>query len=1089
MSARCESVSVVVGGLVQWKNAKTFGVVTDIDDRAIRVRWDDGGLPSQFVVESPPLLRVDLQGQTVRIMSTGEDAAALSLAEASTPAWQCFVAAASGGRVGNFLEADLRPILITDPVSRFQANHIGSLRQYRLQEVTRWYRVQHLYDDLISLGQVGVDIKPHQVSVAHKVVSNYPHRFLLCDEVGLGKTIEAGMVLKELRARGGGRRILAIVPPSLVRQWQFEMKSKFNESFSVLNTDTVRYMRNQGQTDNPFTYYDSVLCSSGWIANPKWATLCSEVDWDIVILDEAHHARSRRSGNRVSTTRLYRLIRDLATPEHFSRRGMLFLTATPMQLDTHELYSLVELLDPVLFPSEDHFEQHRKAVPGLSQLVERLYLHGFPLPSEDPDETITQVANWLHLDKKVALERLSAGRESIEKIANELADRHLLSEVLIRNRKAVVGGFMPRIATRWKVELTSEEREALHSIEEYVQYGYQLAERTNDNAVGFVMVIFQKLMASSIAAIRGSLNRRREKIQASIERSQVSSQTTELEERLEDDNNAEDVVGTVGTMSAMVSEELSLLNRAIVILDRVRSDSKANVLAEQLSRLFDDDPNEKVLLFTEFRETQRYLAELLTARGWGVNVFHGQMKPEEKDQAVEFFRGNTGPQILISTEAGGEGRNFQFCHMLVNYDLPWNPMRVEQRIGRIDRIGQDRTVSIFNLWVKDTIEEDILDVLENRISVFEETVGGLDPILGEAESDMRKIMRIAGEKREGALREFGSQLEAQVRRARDADKQLGDFIMDTKSYRREIAERIAGQSSPITNEDLDRFIGHLLADVQTYIKRAGDLYELTFQAGFRDTHSHLLPAGPKRKAVFRPDHRPDAEDVEFMAFGHPIVDAIVRQVLDDDYEGVTGTRRILADNDIHPTTGWLFTYQFTVPGPRIAERLEPVYISDSGEIDVSVARILMQRACQFDASEEEIEKTNLPDNLMEMKSLANGFAEKKRKSLQEQAESQSTGRVDQEVSRLSAWFDYRELAATDRVEATGSILNRIRESDDELQRQILPVWEANLKRDRALLDSLAEERARRIAEAEKHRHPQVAWALKALARIEVIEVK
>ena len=170
----------------------------------------------------------------------------------------------------------------------------------------------HLYDELVSLGQIGVDIKPHQVSVAHKVITNYPHRFLLCDEVGLGKTIEAGMALKELSARGGAQRVLAIVPPNLVRQWQFEMKSKFNETFSVLDTSTVRHLENQGNTGNPFTYSERILCSSGWVAGPQWANLCAAVDWDLVIVDEAHHARSHRGGG---TTRLYELVSDLAEPQ------------------------------------------------------------------------------------------------------------------------------------------------------------------------------------------------------------------------------------------------------------------------------------------------------------------------------------------------------------------------------------------------------------------------------------------------------------------------------------------------------------------------------------------------------------------------------------------------------------------------------------------------------------------------------------------------------------------------------------------------------------------------------------------------------
>ena len=1072
---------IAVGALVQWTGAETYGVVTGRDDLMVYVRWDDAGPPPQFSIGGPPLSRVDLKGQQVELMSTGESAAVLHAVPSQTPAWRCLVAS-DGGRTVNVPEADLRPSAITDPIGRFEAGLIGPMRRYRLQEVTRWYRLMHLYDELVSLGHVGVDIKPHQVAVVHKVISNYPHRFLLCDEVGLGKTIEAGMVLKELRARGGAKRVLAIVPPSIVRQWHFEMKSKFNETFSVLNTATVRHLENQGHSGNPFTSEDSVLCSSGWIAGPKWAKLCAEVDWDLVIVDEAHHARSHRSGD---TTRLYRLVRDLAAPSHFARRALLFLTATPMQLDTHELYALVELLDPALFPSEEHFERHRKEAPGLSRLAELLSQHGLPVPHEGPDVTVGKVSRWLELDKDTARQRLSAGAEEREALVAELADRHLLSEVMIRNRKAVlVDGFMPRAASRWSVELTDEERTALEAVEEYVEYGFRCAEGALNSTLGFVMVTFQKLMASSIVAIRESLSRRRERIQTASPR--PAATTGELAERLDYDDEASEVIGEAGGESLDESRvELALLDRAIMSLDRVRVDSKARVLIGELSKLFDDDLSMKVLLFTQFRETQRFLAERLSAKGWGVNVFHGQMSPQEKDGAVERFKNDAGQQVLISTEAGGEGRNFQFCHILVNYDLPWNPMRVEQRIGRVDRIGQEHAVSIFNLWVKDTIEERVLDVLEKRIKVFEETVGGLDPILGDTESDITKILRIAGEKQKEAFDEFGRQVEDRVRLARTAESQLGDFIMDTKSYRRELAERIAGQQSPIGNDDLDRFIGQLLADVRTYIRRSGDVYELTFHGEILDSQRIHFAGGPKRKAVFRPDLRPDTEDVEFMAFGHPIVDAIVARVLGEDYEGVTGTRRIPAGDDLAPCAGWLFTYQFTIPGVRSTEHLEPVFVSDDGVVDHEIGHNLVRRAYRFDSGEGDIDSSEIPDNLEAIAPIAGRFANARRDEIQRQAEDQAAGRVETEVSRLTKWFDYRERAAKDRVEATRSILNRIRESGDESQRQILPVWEANLRRDREVLNNLAPERSRRIAEAERYRHPQVAWALKSLGRIEV----
>ena len=247
--------NLAVGALVRWigsGNSINYGVVEGVDHRMIRVRWDvESNSPgNQFSVQDAPLVQVDLGGQRVQRRSTGEMAVAMMQVGASgQPMWECLL---SGNLAKvNVPESDLRPIPITDPVERFQNNMVGSLHTYRLREVTRWYLWQHMHNDLVSLGNVRVDIMPHQVGVVHKVISNYPHRFLLCDEVGLGKTIEAGMALKELRIRGGTSRVLIIVPSNLTRQWQFEMKTKFNENFAILNRDTVNHIRNIGFEGNP----------------------------------------------------------------------------------------------------------------------------------------------------------------------------------------------------------------------------------------------------------------------------------------------------------------------------------------------------------------------------------------------------------------------------------------------------------------------------------------------------------------------------------------------------------------------------------------------------------------------------------------------------------------------------------------------------------------------------------------------------------------------------------------------------------------------------------------------------------------------
>lgn len=1080
---------LVVGALVQWTEGQGYGEVTGIDARRISVRWDHEGNPPQFAATNPPLSRVEFSaGHVVQLRSTNETAAVLSIVTTEPPVWSLLVTG-QPPRTLNVPEAGLRPQSITDPVERFKSGHIGSLQKYRLQEVTRWYWERHHYDDLVSLGQVGVDLKPHQVSVVHKVVSEYPHRFLLCDEVGLGKTIEAGMALKELRSRGVARRVLAIVPPNLIFQWQFEMKTKFNEVFAILNTDVVRFLQNDsGFNDNPFTYRDSVLCSAAWVVNEPWASQCAAADWDLVIIDEAHHARSRRSGNRIERTLLYQLVNKLATMEHLTR-GLLFLTATPMQLDTHELYSLVELLDPALFPSEQHFDRHRTTVPGLSYLVERLSRHGFPLPDETREVTAQQVGEWLDIDCNEAHRRLNDSKE-LRKLTEDLSERHLLSKVLIRNRKAVVGDFVTRIAVRWEVDLTPKERSALSAVKEYVQYGYQLAEQRNNNAVGFAMVVFQKLMASSIAAIQVALSKRREKIGAGFAEGQSY---VDLQARLEEDDDAADVVGDYG-----LADEHALLDRALAALGTVERDSKACVLVEQISTLFtrhearshrrgSDQDDGKIIIFTEFRETQRYLQRLLVDQGWEVNIFHGQLDAFSKDRAVARFRDNVGPQVLISTEAGGEGRNFQFCHMLVNYDLPWNPMRIEQRIGRVDRIGQEHVVKIFNFAVRDTIDIRILDVLEHRIHVFQETVGGLDPILGTAERDLRKIMRQADAQREAAFTEFGQRVADQISSARQAREQLGDFIMDTKSFRKEIVERITGQPSPIDNDRIERFIGKLLASVRTYIKRMDSGYHLTFHGEFYDNHrKSILAGGKKMRAVFRRDRRPDEESVEFLAFGHPIVDTIVQRILAEGYEGVTGTRRIRANDELSPAKGWLFSFQFTVPGVQSTEHIVPVFVNDDGRVDDDAGQVILDRACEFDDHEQEIPLPKIPDNLDRLEPLAKDVVNTIQQRLQRDAEIKAAGRIDREVARLNTWFDYRERVARDRLTATRATLDRLQSSDDDSVRRIIPVWEANLRRDEALPDRLAQERRRRIADIERHRHPQVAWALKSLGRIEIV---
>jgi SNF2 family DNA or RNA helicase len=1059
-------------------------VVTGVDDGRVQVRFDDDGAVKVFNARSAGIERVPLQG-IVRRLSSGTIGSVQRMATEVPPRWQVLV----DQRIITVAEADLRPHVLDDPQSRILDGRFGSARQFALAVTARRYEIEQMTNDLVSLGESRVDIKPHQVSVVHRVITSYPHRFLLCDEVGLGKTIEAGMILKELRARGGAARCLVIVPPNLLRQWQYELKSKFNETFSIINSDTVRYLRMaQGVTGNPFEVHDSVIVSSSWISMGQWARQASEVSWDMVIVDEAHHARVHVNGRRREQTRLYKVVRDLVSPDVFSKRAALFLTATPMQLDSGELYSLIELLDPVLFPTEQHFERHRGEVRGLNQLAHDLSEHGLPPPYQDEAGVVERVAYWLDTNTASAERRLKAGRDSVAQVCADLSARHLLSEILIRNRKKVVAEFMPRQAHRWDVRLSDEERRALEAVEAFVRDGYARADRTNDRATGFVMVIFQKLMASSIRALRVSLSRRAERLRKTAGAPSVPRRAraaiAEIEDRLDQDEYISALLAEVAVADA---EEAAELERLVAVLDEVPCDSKADTLLAGLRELTQLEPGAKVLLFTEFRETQEYLRQRIREIGWDVQLFHGQMKPAAKDAAVEAFRTSAGPIVLLSTEAGGEGRNFQFCHLLVNYDLPWNPMRVEQRIGRVDRIGQANVVQVFNFWVQGTVEERVLDVLERRINVFEETVGGLDPILGDTERDLAKIFQLGGEERDRALRQFEDRIETRLREARAAEEKLRDFIMDTKSYSQKIAAQVTGESALISPADMERFVTALLVDVHTYVHRLPDeTFEITFHEPFLSDHPDLTKDRLRRRAVvFRPDVQRDSEHVEYLALGHPVVDQLISDVTAPGYAGSAAAFEVEPATELTPARGWLIVHEIGVPGLKESRELAPVFVDDNGRPDPCLGQALIARAAFF-PNDRSLAPADVPaEELSSALMIAEAVSYKRLDELEAEAHAESARRLGRERAKLAEYFDYRHKAAGDRLQSSRQVLAQLEASDDPDRRKIIPVWRANVARDERLIGELAAEREAQLAQLDKRAAGGGDLRLVAAARVEI----
>ena len=1078
-------MTLAVGSLVRWVAGAGggIGVVTDADGgRKVRVRFDNGD-ENLFAWPNDVLERVVFEtGTQVHILADDEVGVVGSVTDVGGKIF--YGVRLPGGVEKTVLEDGVRVAIVTDPLQLLRAGTLDSARSVNLRLAATRLLFAHQFDELSSLSNSRVEIKPHQVGVLHRVATSYPHRFLLADEVGLGKTIEAGLILKELKARGNANRVLVLAPSGIVSQWQFELKTKFNEIFAHLNSQSGAYLQANNPGENVWALHENVIASTGYACyTDQRIRDISLVDWDMVIVDEAHHAR--RTLNNLAGTRLMRLVESLADPEHVNSRSMLFLSATPMQLHPFELYSLIEMLDPTLFPSFEEFEAHRQELAGLNLAadVARRWANLSPVARTEAADQISEFLYRSRTDVAAALDTVD-GRETV---TEELLRKHRLSETLVRNRKAVVGGFMPRVAAVWEVELSEPEWLAYHAVTDYARTGFERARLEKNNALGFLMATFQKLSCSSSAALRKSLLRRIDKLSARIETSKNAEvDEDELEERATSEA-LEDVIAA--QFYEETDAEIEHLRTVVQLLEAVELDSKTAELLERLTEIARADENAKVLIFTQFRDTQEYLAEHI-GTPWSVHLFHGQLKPSDKDQAVVRFRDLHGPQILISTEAGGEGRNFQFCHMLVNYDLPWNPMKVEQRIGRIDRIGQKHPVTIFNMSTLGTIEERVLEVLTNRIGLFEETVGGLDPILGDVERDLKRILALADERVAEALANYEAQLETRVVQARAAERRLADLIMDSKSFRQDEVRALLERKGTLSNDELRAFVLGALNELGVTADPHPSIdyvYELRLRGRFADEFPTLTRDAQTRMVTFDPSTALAHEEVEFLAFGHELVDSLVEFVRKREYPG-RASHRQLRTNDLAPTSGWFFVYALEFEGVSPSKEVYPVFVGEDGMIDEDMGGWLLDRATKIKREEWSTPGKLAARDAQFDEAVASAQNNSLQRMLARQAELAEANRerLAQERSKLERYYEYKERAATEKLASVRAVYERLLVSDDSDDQKILPVWSKNLENAERLLANLASERERRVADLSGREQVGAQHELLAASYVEVV---
>ncbi|RIE00466.1 DEAD/DEAH box helicase [Cohnella faecalis] len=491
---------------------------------------------------------------------------------------------------------------------------------------------------------------PHQTETARKVLHDMRGRAILADEVGLGKTIEAGLVLKEYLVRGLVRKVLILVPASLVLQWVRELNGKFDIP-AIAQKKEYQWAS------------DIVVASMDTAKRDPHRSLLLDGEYDMLIVDEAHKLKNKRTGN-------YQFISDLR------KKYCLLLTATPVQNDLSELYNLITLLKPGQLGGEGDF-----------------------------------AANYV-ADRRVA--------------KNEDKLQETLSQVMIRNRRSDGGvEFTKRFVTNVPLRLSPEEMALYDGVTNYVRQHAQ-TERGDLSSMLSLVTLQREVCSSRDAVFLTLIN---------------------LFKKTEEDS----------PLRARIWELVELIKN-------IKANTKAQKTMELIEQIGD-----KTIVFTEYRQTQEYLLRFFKERGLQAVTYRGGMNRGKKDWMMDLFRRRA--QVMIATEAGGEGINLQFCHHIINFDLPWNPMRVEQRIGRVHRLGQKEDVRIFNLCTSGTIEEHIVHLLHEKINMFEMVIGELDEIVERMEKEEALEKRLAKMVLESAD-------ENDLRKKIDG---LGDKLLETRN--------------------------------------------------------------------------------------------------------------------------------------------------------------------------------------------------------------------------------------------------------------------------------------------------------------------
>lgn len=794
----------------------------------------------------------------------------------------------------------------------------------RLKLAAEAYRIQlaHLFDPYLAVRTSAIEPLPHQISAVYQeMLPKLPLRFVLADDPGAGKTIMAGLLIKEMLARGDLRRCLIVSPGNLVEQWQDELWRKFHLQFAIVTNDLLE----AAATRNAFAEHDLCIARLDKLSRSEDVQeLLKQTRWDLVVADEAHKMSATVFGGEVKYTKRYLLGRLLGE----LTENLLLMTATPHDGKPEDFQLFMALVDRDRFEGAAHRKKSKRSAsdpgPAQASLLDGKLIHDAPENALPPVNDLGDLSDVM---------------------------RRLVKEELLKFDGRPL--FPERRAYTVTYTLSDAERELYDMVTEYVTNEFNRADRLDGkhrNSVGFALTILQRRLASSPEAIYQSLKRRRERLEKRLAETNdrtrhaggYASEFGGIDDDFDEDDYTDDEFedmedGFVDEASASATAaELEAEIATLKVLERKANDvrhSGEDRKWDELSRLLQEnrmmfDPDgrrEKLIVFTEHKGTLEYLAtriRQLLGSHEAVITIRGGMSRDERHRAEESFRQDKEVRVLVATDAAGEGINLQRAHLMVNYDLPWNPNRIEQRFGRIHRIGQTEVCHLWNLVAKETREGQVFDRLFQKLDEERSALGGrVFDILGRVTFEDKSLSDLLVE----AVR-YGDDPKVQARL-----NQVVDSSLDADALRRLLADyaltndvmdvaTVAGIKESMERMEARKLEPHFIeAFFLEAMERLGGAaepreagrYEVTcVPFAVRTRRAQVGVADPVLASYERicfekgSVHVAGAPDADLVCPGHPLLDALVSETLAQD-RALLRQGTVLVDDDPAATTARL----------------------------------------------------------------------------------------------------------------------------------------------------------------------------------------